>query len=67
MKWRKEKCRSREQLQTAGKSHIEVETFQYEDDRTCRILADRERIRQVFVHLLDNAVTFINSSFPPYI
>ena len=53
----------KEQLQTAGKPHIEVEIYRYSDERTCTILADRELLRQVLAHLLDNAVKYISRGF----
>jgi hypothetical protein len=51
------------QLQAAGKPDIDVWLFKYKKDHTCRILADREQIRQAFVHLLDNSVKFTDSGF----
>jgi signal transduction histidine kinase len=53
----------KQELQNAEKSHIDVETYQYSDDHTCSILADRELLRQVLVHLLDNAVKSITRGF----
>ena len=53
----------KQELQTAGKADIEVETFKYRDDHACRILADREQIRQAFVYLLDNAIKSTDSGF----
>jgi len=50
----------KEELQNAGKSNIDVRTFQYSKEHTCRILADRELIRQAFVHLLDNSIKYAN-------
>jgi len=57
-----------EELHTAVKektatSDVEVDIFKYKKDHTCRILADRERIRQAFVILLDNAVQSTASGF----
>ena len=40
-----------------------MNTFKYRNDRNCRILADRKQIRQVFVHLLDNAVKYTERGF----
>jgi signal transduction histidine kinase len=50
-------------LQTAGKPEIDVEMYRYSEEHTCSILADRELLQQVFVHLLDNAVKFTNRGF----
>jgi signal transduction histidine kinase len=50
-------------LQTAGKQEIEVEIYRYKDDHACCILADRELLRQVLAHLLDNAVKCIERGF----
>ena len=47
------------QLQTAGKTAVEVRTFKSNKDHACRIVADREKIRQTLVHLLDNSVKYI--------
>ena len=49
------------ELQTAGKPEIEVDIIRYTDKYACRIGADRERLRQVFVHLLDNSVKYTDS------
>ena len=53
----------KEQLQNAGKPDIDVETFKYKEDHTCSILADRERLRKVLVHLFDNAIQFTDRGF----
>ena len=53
----------KENLQNAGKPEIDVEIYRYSDDHTCSIHADRELLRQVLAHLLDNAVKFINRGF----
>jgi len=53
----------KENLQNAGKPEIEVEIYRYSEEHTCSILADRELLRQVLAHLLDNAVKFINRGF----
>jgi len=53
----------RKNLQNAGKSNIDVETFKYKDDHTCRILANRERLRKVLVHLFDNSIKCTDRGF----
>ena len=53
----------KEKLQNAGKSNIDVNTFKYRNDHTCSILADRERLRQALVHLLDDSVKYTDVGF----
>ena len=51
------------ELQKCGKTHIEADTYPYQEGETCSLQADREGIRQILVHLLDNAVKYIESGF----
>ena len=51
------------ELQTAGKPEIDVEIYHYSDEHICSIFADRECLRQVLIHLLDNAVKFAGRGF----
>ena len=53
----------KEKLQNAGKPNIDVNIYRYKKDHTCSILADRERLRQALVQLLDNAVEFTDCGF----
>jgi light-regulated signal transduction histidine kinase (bacteriophytochrome) len=48
----------KENLQIIGKSNIDVRIFQYRKHLSCHILAERERIRQAFVHLLENSIKY---------
>jgi len=52
-----------QELQNSGKPHIEAETYPYAEGETYWIDADRERLQQVFVILLDNAVKYIERGF----
>ena len=53
----------KEELQNCGKTHIDAETYPYHENETCYTRSDRERIRQIFIHLLDNAVRNIERGF----
>ena len=53
----------KEKLQNAGNPDVDVDIYRYKKDHICRILADRESLRQALVHLLDNAVKFTDYGF----
>jgi len=53
----------RQELQNCGKPHIEAETYPYSEGETCWIDADRERLRQILVILLDDAVKYSDKGF----
>jgi signal transduction histidine kinase len=44
------------ELNTKGMSHVGVELCKFSDYEKCWVNTDRERLRQIFYHLLDNAV-----------
>jgi len=54
---------AKEELHRCGKTSVEAETYPYSETETCWIAANRERMRQVFVILLDNAVKYTDSGF----
>jgi len=52
-----------QELQKASKPEIETQFCHYYENQTCLIHADRERLRQILVLLLDNAVKYIDRGF----
>jgi signal transduction histidine kinase len=46
----------KQELQNSGKPNIDVEFHKHSDNEICLLYDDRQRIRQIFVNLLDNAV-----------
>jgi hypothetical protein len=51
------------ELQKIGKTNIEAETYPYIDGTTCWIVADRSRLRQILIILLDDVVKYIGKGF----
>ena len=47
-----------QELQKSGKSHIKAENFPNSETETCWIEADRERLRQILIIILDDAVKY---------
>jgi len=54
---------ARQELQKSGKSHIEVETNHYSETGTYWLDADRNRLRQIFIILIDDAIKYNDKGF----